>query len=95
MAEIFEEQEINDDLEVLTSSQKDNQEELQSIQELLDSGENQNNLADSFAENNGVMLAAEGTTQGKSGWYHDRQGNLVYWNIDVDGNWKRIDTELN
>jgi len=95
VSESFEPKEKNGNIEVLTNTQENNQADIQLIQELLDSEENQTNLAESFAENNGVMLAAEGTKQGKSGWYHDMQGNLVYWNIDDDGNWKRIDTELN
>ena len=41
------------------------------------------------------MLAAEGTIQGQTGWYHDRDGNLFYWNVDENGVWTKIDTELN
>jgi len=82
-------------LELLVNPQENNLTDIDSIQQLLQSEETQTNLAESFAENNGVMLAAEGTIQGKTGWYYDRDRNLVYWNVDEGGNWKRIDTELN
>ncbi|HJM45254.1 MAG TPA: hypothetical protein QF644_04835, partial [Candidatus Poseidoniaceae archaeon] len=69
--------------------------DLDSIQELLDSENNATEAAEVFANDTGVMLAAEGTIQGQTGWYHDREGNLVYWNIDEKGIWTRIDTGMN
>ncbi len=69
--------------------------DIDSIQELLDSDANTYELAESFAKDTGIMLAAEGTIQGQSGWYHDRQGNLMYWSVDENGAWTRIDTEVN
>ncbi len=83
-------------LEILIDSQNNNQPtDLDSIQELLDSENNVTEAAEVFANDTGVMLAAEGTIQGQTGWYHDREGNLVYWNIDENGIWTRIDTEMN
>ena len=69
--------------------------DIESIQELLDSNIDAIEMAESFANDTGIMLAAEGTIQGQSGWYHDRQGDLVYWRVDENGTWTRIDTEMN
>ena len=69
--------------------------DVESIQKLLDSDINTVEIAEAFATDTGIMMAAEGTTQGQSGWYYDRQGNLVYWNVNENGVWTRIDTEMN
>jgi subtilisin family serine protease len=69
--------------------------DIESIQELLDSNIDTIEMAESFANDTGIMLAAEGTIQGQSGWYHDRQGDLAYWNVNETGEWTRIDTEMN
>ena len=36
-----------------------------------------------------ILLAAEGYVQGKTGWYVNRQGNLLWYDV-VDGEWVRI-----
>ena len=91
----FEENLKNNNLELVPTNQESKSTDIDSIQQVLKSEEIQINSAESFAENNGVMLAAEGTIQGKTGWYYDRNQNLSYWDIDDDGNWKRIDTGMN
>ena len=42
------------------------------------------------AKATGVMVAAEGTTQGQSGWYYDTTGTLTNWEVDAEGRWNRI-----
>jgi len=42
------------------------------------------------AKATGVMVAAEGTTQGQSGWYYDTTGTLTNWEVDGEGRWNRI-----
>ena len=42
------------------------------------------------AKATGVMVAAEGTVQGQSGWYYDATGELTNWEIDSEGRWNRL-----
>ena len=46
--------------------------------------------AAAMAKASGVMVAAEGTTQGQSGWYYDTSGELTYWEVDAEGRWNRL-----
>ena len=84
------------EIDSLMNSEINNQNtDFDSLKELLDSETNTLDEAEVFANDTGVMLAAEGTIQGQTGWYHDRDGNLFYWNVDENGVWTKIDTELN
>jgi len=47
-------------------------------------------MAAQRARETGVMVAAQGTIQGQSGWYYDSSGELTCWNVDEAGNWSRI-----
>jgi hypothetical protein len=42
------------------------------------------------ARQTGVMVAAQGTVQGQTGWYYDATGELTCWNVDASGGWSRI-----
>jgi hypothetical protein len=42
------------------------------------------------AKATGVMVAAEGTVQGESGWYYDSSGELTNWRVETNGAWTRI-----
>ncbi len=42
------------------------------------------------AKSTGVMVAAEGTVQGQSGWYYDATGELTNWEVDSEGRWNRL-----
>lgn len=42
------------------------------------------------ARQTGVMVAAQGTVQGQTGWYYDTTGELTCWNVDASGGWSRI-----
>jgi hypothetical protein len=42
------------------------------------------------AKQTGVMQAAPGTEQGKTGWYIDVDGQLSSWRVDIDGSWHRL-----
>jgi hypothetical protein len=42
------------------------------------------------AKVSGVMVAAEGTVQGQSGWYYDTSGELTHWEVDAEGRWNRL-----
>jgi len=41
------------------------------------------------AKRTGVMQAAPGTEQGKSGWYVDSTGELSAWIVGDDGSWTK------
>ena len=41
------------------------------------------------AKQTGVMQAAPGTEQGKTGWYIDIDGHLSGWRVDPDGSWNK------
>lgn len=43
-----------------------------------------------LAKSTGVMVAAEGTVQGESGWYYDSSGELTNWRVEQNGAWTRI-----
>jgi len=47
-------------------------------------------MAAQKARETGVMVAAQGTVQGQTGWYYDSSGELTYWNVDAAGNWNRV-----
>jgi len=72
-----------------------NSTDIDSIQTLLDSNTESNSEAELFAKDTGVMLAVQGTIQGKTGWYYDSNGDFVYWNVDENGVWSRVNTEMN
>jgi hypothetical protein len=42
------------------------------------------------AKQTGVMQAAPGTEQGKTGWYIDVDGQLSCWRVDPDGSWNKL-----
>ena len=42
------------------------------------------------AQETGVMQAAPGTEQGKTGWYVDSTGELTSWIVGEDGIWTRM-----
>ena len=42
------------------------------------------------AQQTGIMQAAPGTIQGKTGWYVDAKGVLSAWKVDANGNWGKI-----
>ena len=46
-------------------------------------------LADE-AKRTGVMQAAPGTEQGKTGWYIDSSGELTSWLVTESGEWTRM-----
>tara|TARA_B110001452_G_scaffold210525_1_gene180934 strand:+ start:48 stop:2585 length:2538 start_codon:yes stop_codon:yes gene_type:complete len=58
-----------------------------------ESAESANELRARLAENakrTGVMQAAPGTTQGKTGWYIDSGGELTSWLVSESGEWTRM-----
>ena len=42
------------------------------------------------AKRTGVMQAAPGTEQGKTGWYIDSSGELTSWLVSESGEWTRM-----
>ena len=42
------------------------------------------------AKKTGVMQAAPGTEQGKTGWYVDSTGELTSWLVSETGEWTRV-----
>ena len=42
------------------------------------------------AKRTGIMQAAPGTEQGKTGWYIDSSGELTSWLVSEDGEWTRV-----
>ena len=42
------------------------------------------------ARRTGVMQAAPGTEQGKTGWYVDSTGQLTSWLVSEEGEWTRV-----
>jgi hypothetical protein len=42
------------------------------------------------AKRTGVMQAAPGTEQGKTGWYIDSTGELTSWLVSDSGEWTRM-----
>ena len=42
------------------------------------------------ARRTGVMQAAPGTVQGKTGWYIDSSGELTSWRVSESGEWTRV-----
>jgi len=42
------------------------------------------------AKRTGVMQAAPGTEQGKTGWYIDSDGQLTSWLVSESGEWTRV-----
>jgi len=42
------------------------------------------------AKRTGVMQAAPGTEQGKTGWYIDSDGQLTSWLVSASGEWTRM-----
>jgi hypothetical protein len=42
------------------------------------------------AKRTGVMQAAPGTEQGKTGWYIDSTGELTSWLVSESGEWTRM-----
>ena len=42
------------------------------------------------AKKTGVMQAAPGTEQGKTGWYVDSTGELTSWLVSESGEWTRV-----
>ena len=42
------------------------------------------------AKKTGVMQAAPGTEQGKTGWYVDSTGELTSWLVSDSGEWTRV-----
>lgn len=44
----------------------------------------------SEAKRTGVMQAAPGTQQGKTGWYIDSSGALTSWLVSESGEWTRM-----
>ena len=42
------------------------------------------------AKRTGVMQAAPGTEQGKTGWYIDSNGELTSWLVSESGEWTRM-----
>ena len=43
-----------------------------------------------IAKQTGVMQAAPGTEQGKTGWYIDVDGHLSSWTVGADGSWTKM-----
>ena len=42
------------------------------------------------AKKTGIMQAAPGTEQGKTGWYVDSTGELTSWLVSESGEWTRV-----
>ena len=42
------------------------------------------------AKRTGIMQAAPGTEQGKTGWYIDSDGQLTSWLVSESGEWTRM-----
>ncbi|MBT4066086.1 MAG: hypothetical protein HOE76_02570 [Euryarchaeota archaeon] len=42
------------------------------------------------AKRTGIMQAAPGTEQGKTGWYIDSSGELTSWQVSESGDWTRV-----
>ena len=58
--------------------------------EKKESGEDLRARLSAEAKKTGVMQAAPGTEQGKTGWYVDSTGELTSWLVSETGEWTRV-----
>ena len=58
--------------------------------EKKESGEDLRAKLAAEAKKTGVMQAAPGTEQGKTGWYVDSTGELTSWLVSETGEWTRV-----
>ena len=61
-----------------------------SEQEVTESKEDLRAKLAAEAKRTGVMQAAPGTEQGKTGWYIDSDGQLTSWLVSESGEWTRM-----
>ena len=59
-------------------------------QKTTESGEDLRARLAAEAKRTGVMQAAPGTEQGKTGWYIDSDGQLTSWLVSESGEWTRV-----
>lgn len=59
-------------------------------QEVTESKEDLRAKLAAEAKRTGVMQAAPGTEQGKTGWYIDSDGQLTSWLVSESGEWTRM-----
>ena len=58
--------------------------------EVTESAEDLRTKLAAKARKTGVMQAAPGTEQGKTGWYVDSTGQLTSWLVSEEGEWTRV-----
>ena len=81
----------NDDLEMETVTPETKVEEVaEEITEKVESKEELRLRLTAEANRTGIMQAAPGTVQGKTGWYIDSSGELTSWQVSESGDWTRV-----
>ena len=92
--EEYEEDEEDDDSGLNNENETSSEQETVAVDENEDStNESNTELRVKLAEEarrTGVMQAAPGTEQGKTGWYIDSDGELTSWLVSESGEWTRM-----
>ena len=65
-------------------------ESLTTAQTITESNEDLRTRLAAEAKRTGIMQAAPGTEQGKTGWYIDSDGQLTSWLVSETGEWTRV-----
>ena len=63
---------------------------IEEVKEIEESSEEIRARLAEEAKRTGVMQAAPGTEQGKTGWYIDTSGELTSWQVTESGEWIRL-----
>jgi len=73
-----------------SSTIEEKEETVETSQEKTESNQDLRNKLAAEAKRTGVMQAAPGTEQGKTGWYIDSTGQLTSWLVSESGEWSRV-----
>jgi hypothetical protein len=79
--------EVNDEIEQSPSEVEQTE---AATTEVTESAEDLRTKLAAEARRTGVMQAAPGTEQGKTGWYIDSTGQLTSWLVSEEGEWTRV-----
>jgi hypothetical protein len=60
------------------------------VDEEKESSEAMQKILAEEAKRTGIMQAASGTEQGKTGWYVDTNGELTSWQVSATGEWTKL-----
>ena len=85
-----EETSIDDSIESEERYSEPASESVTTEQKTTESGEDLRARLAAEAKRTGVMQAAPGTEQGKTGWYIDSDGQLTSWLVSESGEWTRV-----